>query len=139
MHQGYIRPFQEKGFVKMFQGILIVAFTSFFPAPYEAADSVSANQIGSKRQEIDKAFQHHDVKQLASLFSSVAVLGRVGRGVNLDRAESREPVTHSAADQGKPRNDPYGRNRTPQKSRNLATNLAGNPASNRMGERTRVV
>jgi len=50
--------------------LLIVAFTSLFSAPYEAADSVSANQIRSQRQEIDKAFQHHDAKQLATLFSS---------------------------------------------------------------------
>jgi ketosteroid isomerase-like protein len=50
--------------------LLIVAFTSLFSARYEAADSVSTNQIRSLRQEIDKAFQHHDAKQLATLFSS---------------------------------------------------------------------
>ena len=50
--------------------LLMVAFTSLFSAPYEAADSVSADQIRSQRQEIDKAFQRHDAKQLATLFSS---------------------------------------------------------------------
>jgi hypothetical protein len=50
--------------------LLIVAFTSLFSAPNEAADSVSANQIRSQRQETDKAFQPHDAKQLATLFSS---------------------------------------------------------------------
>ena len=50
--------------------LLIVGFISLFSAPYEDAASVSANQIRSQRQEIDKAFQHHDAKQLATLFSS---------------------------------------------------------------------
>jgi ketosteroid isomerase-like protein len=50
--------------------LLILVLTSLFSAPYEAADSASANQIRSQRQEIDKAFQHHDAKQLAALFSS---------------------------------------------------------------------
>ena len=49
---------------------LIVAFTSLVSARYEDADSVSTNQIRSQRQEIDKAFQRHDAKQLATLFSS---------------------------------------------------------------------
>ena len=50
--------------------LLILALTSLFSAPYEPADSASANQIRSQRQEIDKAFQRHNAKQLAILFSS---------------------------------------------------------------------
>ena len=50
--------------------LFIAVFTSLFPASSVGADSTSANQIRSQRMEIDKAFQQHDAKRLATLFSS---------------------------------------------------------------------
>jgi ketosteroid isomerase-like protein len=49
---------------------LVVACTSIFSASYQVSNSASANQIRSQRQEIDKAFERHDAKRLATLFSS---------------------------------------------------------------------
>ena len=50
---------------------LIVAATSVLSQSAEkTANPGSADQIRSMRQEIDKAFQRHDAKQLATLFSS---------------------------------------------------------------------
>ena len=50
--------------------LLVVACTSLFSPSYQAADSGSANQLRSQREEIDKAFQQHDAKHLATLFTS---------------------------------------------------------------------
>jgi len=49
---------------------LAVACTSLFCTSYQVANSASANQIRSQRREIDKAFERHDAKRLATLFSS---------------------------------------------------------------------
>jgi uncharacterized protein (TIGR02246 family) len=46
---------------------LILASTSAF---CQTTTSSSAEQIRSMRREIDKAFQHHDAKQLATLVST---------------------------------------------------------------------
>ena len=48
---------------------LVVAYLSFFSPLHEVQDSTSADQIRSQRQEIDKAFDRHDAKRLATLFS----------------------------------------------------------------------
>src|SRR5690348_1485275 len=48
----------------------LLVFTCLFFASSVEAQVNSTNQIRSKRQEIDKFFQHHDAKQLASLFTS---------------------------------------------------------------------
>ncbi|HKV82065.1 MAG TPA: nuclear transport factor 2 family protein [Candidatus Sulfotelmatobacter sp.] len=56
----------------MRSGILFlgVVCTSLFCASYQVASSASENQIRSQRQEIDKAFERHDAKRLATLFSA---------------------------------------------------------------------
>lgn len=50
--------------------LFIIVFISVSSVPYKAADSVSAGRILSQRHQMDEAFQHHDAKQLAALFSS---------------------------------------------------------------------
>ena len=55
----------------MFSRILFLIVASAFAHSQSAqpATSGSADQIRSMRREVDNAFQHHDPKQLATLFS----------------------------------------------------------------------
>lgn len=48
---------------------LIVAFTYALSQSPQTAESSSADQIRSLHEEVDKTFQRHDPKQLATLFT----------------------------------------------------------------------